>query len=204
MRDRISPLGAKDRSRASEIPRLPRIPVRAAGSWGSGRLAGDTPVRHRAQSASLARLAGPTKAAEGGGCVHRRGAFARRANRVRAVVHDGGGGGRCAPRVEAEHDRAAAALSGGVSVRHPGTDAAAYGPSEAAILACLVHQQYRERDPAELVGAMDQPPLRMVAEPRRWPSANCRHRRCRDHHRALRQPPGTAVARVVMPAGSEP
>src|ERR1700736_1735625 len=61
--------------------------------------------------------------------------------------------------LEAEYDRSAPALSGGVPVRHVGADALLDRQGRAAVLARPLHRQCRQRAAAQLASAVGEQPL---------------------------------------------
>src|ERR1700730_972131 len=117
---------------------------------------------HDGDRPSGVAVLGPAAEASGGvgpvrgGVPRSRGAY-----RVRAMV-PGGRPDRGAAGLEAEHDRPAAALPGGVPVRALGTDAAADGKDRPAVLARSVYRQRHQRGAAQLAGALDEQRFRLV------------------------------------------
>src|SRR5215475_4826637 len=80
--------------------------------------------------------------------------------------------------MEAEHGGSADTVSSRVSVRTLCADACSHGMGRTAHLGRTVHRQYRQRDAAELAGALVERGAELVAEA---PSRACKARRCGRH-----------------------
>ena len=118
-------VGAAHRRRADQSAGISRLPLRTADPRRAGRLAVGAALRQRGQSREMARLAGTAAAARRGQALHRGIPRPRGAHRLRAMVPDRRRQVRTTAGLEAEPDRAAAALSGRVPVRHLCADTAA-------------------------------------------------------------------------------
>ncbi len=164
-------------------------------------MARDRALRHRGQSAGLARFTGAPQAAAGRRASHRGIPRPRRPHRLRPVVPGPRRGQGSTGGMEAEHARRADALSGGVPVRPAGADAVAPRTRPLAVRGGAVHRQCRERGDAKLSGAVDQHALPVVAAAGARAADAPQHRRRGARRRALCRD-GAGVLAVAVGVGS--